>query len=110
MAEIWKVIEGFEDYQISSWGRVMGKHKIMKQHPNEKGYLMVGLRKNNREYKKRVHRLVAQNFIPNPDNLPQVNHKDGNPRNNSITNLEWTTNTDNNEHAKQQRRGIYKLD
>ena len=89
MKEIWKDIPGFEGmYQVSTWGNVRGHKGILKPYVNEKGYLKVGLFKNGKRYKKRVNRLVALTFIPNPHNLPQVNHKDGNNQNNSVTNLE----------------------
>jgi len=65
------------------------------------GYLQVNLRKEGKKYYKRVHRIVAETFIPNPLNLPQVNHKDGNKRNNNIDNLEWTNNKQNTLHGYQ---------
>lgn len=107
--EIWKDIEGFEGrYQISTWGRVRNAITmcIIKPYSNKKGYLKVGLMKGDKSIKFRVNRLVAQAFIPNPYNLPQVNHKDGNKVNNSFTNLEWTTNAINQEHARRLRAGM----
>lgn len=59
----------------------------------------MGLSKNFKEATKKVHRLVAMAFIPNPNNLPQVNHKDGNKLNNCVDNLEWITNYDNMQHS-----------
>jgi len=103
MLEIWKDIEGFDEkygYQISSWGRVRSVNGILKPYENFKGYLKVGLMKDGKCCKKRVNRLVAQAFIPNPYNLPQVNHIDGNKQNNSFTNLEWVTNEQNAHHRK----------
>lgn len=109
--EIWKDIEGFEGkYQISTWGRVRnvvtGDH--IKPYKNEKGYLKVSLHKDGVGHKKRVNRLVALAFIDNPYGLPMVNHKDGNKENNSISNLEWTTDEYNRIHARKLREGIYK--
>ena len=107
--EIWKDIEGFKGrYQVSSWGRVRNAITkcIIKPYKNEKGYLKVGLTQNGKCLKFRVNRLVAQAFIPNPYNLPQVNHKDGNKANNSFTNLEWITNKDNTIHSINLRKGI----
>ena len=101
--EIWKKIEDFENYEVSTWGSVRGKRGIIKPYENSKGYLKVGLFKNGKHHKKRVNRLVAQAFIPNPYNLPQVNHKDGNKLNNSYTNLEWVTDEINKLHAKHMR-------
>ena len=101
MQEIWKDIEGFEGlYQVSTWGNIRGARGILKPYKNNKGYLKVGLFKNGKDHKKRVNRLVALAFIPNPYNLPQVNHKDGNKENNSFTNLEWVTDEENKEHQK----------
>ena len=82
MKEEWRDIRGYEGkYQVSNLGRIKslnyrgtGKEGILSPTPNKKGYLVIGLYKNNKQNKKRVNRLVAQAFIPNPDNLPQVNH------------------------------------
>ena len=107
--EIWRDIEGFEGkYQVSSWGRVRNAITkcIIKPYSNEKGYLKIGLTKDGKCVKFRVNRLVANAFIPNPYNLPQVNHKDGNKANNSFTNLEWITNDDNQKHASWLRKGM----
>ena len=108
MQEIWKDIPNFEGlYQISNYGRVKTlekyvssgiknnnqvrrKSKLLKQY-NKQGYLQVSLSKNHRRYYFNVQRLVAIAFIPNPNNLPQVNHIDENPLNNNVENLEWCT-------------------
>ena len=90
MEEIWRKIPGFEDYTVSNLGRVMNKHgRIMKQSNHKQGYKLIGLKKDKKLYGKQVHRLVALAFIPNPDNLPQVNHKDECKNNNCVDNLEW---------------------
>lgn len=108
--EIWKDIKGYEGrYQVSSWGRVRNIQtgNIITPYKNEKGYLKVYLNKGNHKNAKfRINRLVAQAFIPNPYNLPQVNHKDGNKENNSYTNLEWVTNKENQVHASKLRKGV----
>ena len=93
MKEIWKPIKDFEYYFISNFGRVkstkFGKERILKLTKDKDGYLIVNLYKNNKSKTFKVHRLVAEVFLPNPYNLPQVNHKDENPQNNIVTNLEW---------------------
>ena len=65
----------------------------------EKGYLRVDLMRNGERKHMKVHRLVAETFIPNPHRKPQANHIDGNKQNNSISNLEWVTNDENRKHA-----------
>ena len=98
--EIWAPIKDFPNYEISSWGRVRNrKGQIMIPYKNHKGYLKIALCKDGIRYKRRIHRLVAQTFIPNPYNLPEVNHIDGNKENNSFSNLEWVTGEQNREHA-----------
>ena len=93
--EYWKDKKDYEGhYQVSNCGRVksikFGKEKILKQSKDKKtGYLHVGLCKENILKHFLVHRLVAEAFLDNPDNLPQVNHKDENPQNNVVSNLEW---------------------
>lgn len=94
--EIWRDIEGYDGrYQVSTWGRVRGVNGILKPYENHKGYLKIGLMKDGKCNKHRINRLVAQTFLQNPDNLPQVDHIDGNKQNNSITNLRWSTNQEN---------------
>lgn len=110
MQEIWKDIEGFDGYQVSTWGNVKGKNgDYLTPYKNSKGYLKVGLFLGGKTHKKRISRLVAEAFIPNPYNLPQVNHKDGNNQNNSVTNLEWVTDADNKLHAMYLRKGYYTI-
>ena len=92
MEEIWKDIEGYEDlYQVSNMGRVksLTRNIILKNQIVRNGYEGVVLSVNNIRKGYYIHRLVATAFIPNPDNLPQVNHRDENPSNNRVDNLEW---------------------
>lgn len=90
--EIWKAIKGYEGiYEISSKGNVrLCNGKILKGQIDY-GYKSIILTKNKRRHKEKVHRLVATTFIPNPMNYPLVNHKDENPLNNHVENLEWCT-------------------
>lgn len=101
--EKWVDIKGFEGlYQVSNMGNVKSikkNERIMKLQVNHKGYYCVNLHKNSIAYPRLVHRLVAEAFIPNTLNLPQVNHKDTNKKNNNIENLEWISNADNMRHA-----------
>lgn len=92
--EVWKSIENYTDYFISNYGRVKsykkGTAKFLKQQVNEKGYLKVPLiRDDKRRTSCKVHRLVAQAFIPNSLELPEINHKDEVKTNNHVENLEW---------------------
>lgn len=100
---IWKTIEGTNgEYQVSDTGlvRTTKTGRILRPAVSKHGYERVCLFKMDRESRYRVHRLVAMAFIPNPDNLPQVNHIDGNKRNNYVSNLEWVTGEENMHHAK----------
>lgn len=100
MSELWADIKGFEGlYQVSNLGNVKSLPRrgtystphILAVTKDQKGYLMVGLSKNSKLTTRRVHRLVAEAFIPNLDNLPEVNHLDENKNNNTVSNLEWCT-------------------
>ena len=98
--EIWKDIQGYEGlYQVSNLGRVRSRNGLIHLNTNNYGYKHVTLSKSNVQKTALVHRLVAEAFIENPFELPQINHKDGNKNNNAVINLEWTTQKDNNRHA-----------
>ncbi len=135
MEEIWKDIDGYEGYyQVSNLGNVksvdryiksplnnqesvLRKGKQIKTNINKKnGYIYVCFYKENTQTSKRVHRLVAKAFLPNPDNLPQVNHIDGNKQNNNVNNLEWCSQLENIQHANKNglinhyKRRVIQLD
>lgn len=89
--ELWVKIKNFENYEISNLVEVRNTKtgNILKPHKNKNGYLQILLRKDGKIKCFYIHRLIAECFIPNPDNLPCINHKDENKLNNNIINLEW---------------------
>lgn len=120
--EEWRKINCFCDcYEVSNFGRVKSislftidkngvkkkkEQKILRQSFTSTGYLMVNLKGK----MCKVHRLVANAFIPNPENKPYINHKDGNPLNNTVENLEWVTQKENIEHAIRTGLRVYPKD
>ena len=112
--ETWKNIEGFDGYQISSLGRVksvkFGKERILKPRKNNCGYLRVGLCEDGKQEWYLVHRLVANAFIPNSNNLPEVNHIDKDRTNNKVDNLEWCDSTYNNRYSLSKPVNQFTLD
>lgn len=122
--EIWKDVKDYEGlYQVSNLGRVKSlgndktrKEKILKL-KNVRGYLLIKLCKDGKQKFFAVHRLVAQHFIPNSLNLPEINHKDENKENNCLENLEWCDRTYNinygtrNERVAEKRsKNVYQYD
>lgn len=104
MVEIWRDIEGYEGlYQVSNFGRVKSlnkrKGRILKPIKDHFGYLRVNLYKDFKYKIHKVHRLVAQAFIENPNNYPIINHKDEDKTNNKVENLEWCNHQYNNNYG-----------
>lgn len=104
MKEVWKIIEEYPNYSVSSLGRVKrlkssGYSIMLKPIDDGKGYRKVHLFKEGKSKLYLIHRLVAQAFIPNPDNLPYINHKDEDRANNRVENLEWCTAQYNSEYS-----------
>lgn len=113
MKEEWKAVVEYEGlYEVSNMGRVrslkFGKAKELCPANNGLGYLFVGLCKGGKSQTKLIHRLVAEAFIPNPDNLPCVNHKDEVKTNNRVSNLEWCTQSYNLEYSNIHKKAIAK--
>lgn len=119
ITEIWKPVVGYEGlYEVSNLGRVKslgntrkcsrfkGIVTIMKQEVSKVGYYRVSLRKEGKYKHWGVHRLVAIAFLPNPNNLPVVNHKDENPKNNCVDNLEWCTQQYNITYGTAKKRQV----
>lgn len=97
-----KDLKGFEEYySITEEGKIFSKRRqrFLKPSLKKNGYVYIELNVGGNVYYKRVHRLVAETYIPNPNNKPMVNHKDGNKSNNYYTNLEWVSGSENNIHA-----------
>ena len=106
--EIWKDIQGYEGlYKVSSLGRIQSNHSNKKGEGWQfldgsvdlKGYRRVSLYKNNNEISKKIHRLVLEVFLPNPENKKEVNHINGNKLDKRLENLEWATLQENMAHA-----------
>ncbi len=110
--EIWKDCRGYEGlYQVSNQGRVWSvrTQKCLSPQENSFGYLRVLLTaKNGKAKKELIHRLVGIAFIPNPENKPQINHKDSNPKNNNVENLEWNTAKENINQSDRLRKVSHK--
>lgn len=107
MDEIWKRIKDYEDlYEVSDWGSVRNCQTglVLKPYINSCGYKNVKLYKAGKRKRFSVHRLVAEAFIPNPKNLPQVNHKNEDKTDNRVENLEWCTNKYNHNYGTRTER------
>lgn len=110
MKEIWEAIPGYDgNYLASNKGRVKSVYRVLgnggiqpeaiKKQRNSKGYNVVSIKYNNIKKTLKVHRLVALSFIPNPDKKPQINHINGIKKDNRVENLEWSTGSENVQHA-----------
>lgn len=99
-------IKNFPGYFITEEGHVWSANKkiFLKEYLTYNGYLRVNLYKDGKRYSKRLHRIVAETFIPNPNNLSQVNHKDENKTNNCVNNLEWCDSKYNNNYGTKTER------
>jgi hypothetical protein len=110
--EVWRDIEGYEGlYQVSNLGRIKslnynkkGVERIMKVCKDKKGYIVCGLSKNKNLKTFKVHRLVASAFLSNPNNLPQINHKDEDKTNNRVENIEYCNNDYNRNYGTRNKR------
>lgn len=123
MEEVWKDIEGFEGwYQVSNLGRVRSVDRkycrgiVLKPLKTQDGYHKIHLSKRRVQYSKLIHRLVAQTFLKNDLNLPEVNHINGVKTDNSVENLEWVSHSENIKHSyrilgnKSPRSGLFGKD
>lgn len=99
-SEEWRRIDGFpEKIQVSNLGNVRSNNKILSCEKHKTGYIRIHTSHKGDDYREFVHRLVAKDFLPNPENKPCVNHIDGNKQNNCVSNLEWCTYGENLKHA-----------
>lgn len=111
MEEIWKNVVGYEGvYQVSNLGNLKrlfkNKERMLSGREDKDGYIEVILSRKQSKKFCRLHRLVAEAFIPNIDNKPQVNHKDRNKKNNKVENLEWVTCSENTIHTFETGRQV----
>ncbi|MDJ0899829.1 MAG: NUMOD4 domain-containing protein [Xenococcus sp. MO_188.B8] len=99
--EVYKLIPGFPNYEVSNLGNVRNKKigKVLKLYHSNNGYLTVGFTISGKKKRLLIHRLVAKTFLDNPTCSPEVNHIDGNRLNNALTNLEWISSSNNRIHA-----------
>lgn len=112
MNEIWRSVKDYEGlYEVSNLGRVRNCRtgRVLRLWKDKYGYLLVGLHKDGVRKHCLVHRLVAQAFLPNPNNLPQVNHKDENKENNRVENLEWCDGFYNQTYSNGKTVYMYNL-
>lgn len=118
MIEEWKTVPEWDLYEISNFGNLRGKDRVVKNHggtyirkarelktvPDKLGYRTFRFKQDGKSKSEKIHRLVAKAFIPNPENKPCVNHIDNNPSNNRVDNLEWCTMQENTDWMIKQGR------
>lgn len=116
MKQVWKPIKGYENlYEVSNLGEVRslcgryGANRILKQCRGSRGYMLVTLCDKGKQKTVNVHRLVADAFVPNPDSLPCVNHKDEDRTNNCASNLEWCSYYHNNVYGSRLTKSAMKI-
>jgi hypothetical protein len=101
--EKWKTVKGFEDYKISNFGRIKSlknnRTRILKHGSNPSGYCISSFFVNGKQFSFLTHRLVASHFLTNYKSKKEVNHRDGDKKNNHVFNLEWATRSENMKHA-----------
>ena len=109
--EEWRPVDGYENYEVSNFGRVKSlnyhrtdKEGILKPGKNKDGYLYVGLCRNGKMKYFKVHKLVAEAFLPNPECFEQVNHKDEDKTNNCVSNLEFCDAKYNSNFGSRNKR------
>lgn len=124
--EEWRPVVGYENYMVSNTGKIRSvghwrkgkansrawhKGKILKPHISNRGYLRVGVQcKDSKTHMVSVHRLVAEAFIPNPNELPEINHLDEDKTNNNVSNLEWSTSSHNINWGTRNERVASKME
>lgn len=108
--EEFRDIKDYENYEVSNLGRIRNKKtgRILKLDKTKYGYFQIVLSKNGTIRRARVHRLVAEAFLPNPNKYPEVNHKDEDKTNNKVDNLEWCTAEYNNSYGTRIKRVVEK--
>lgn len=112
--ENWRIVKGFENYSVSDTGNLRNNAsgKMLKPMISTCGYVYFHLIKDEKKHTKYVHRMVGESFIPNPKNLPQIDHVDGNKLNNTVSNLRWVTISENrmaygsDERARNRMREV----